>query len=65
MVDAMTPPPPPGWPAGRPLAISVSVMLEGWAEGSAAPQQLPRRGNNPLPLRRFFGMSKSMTGGNS
>ena len=33
MVDAMTPP--PGWPAGRPLAISVRVMLEGWAEGSA------------------------------
>lgn len=27
--------PPQGWPAGRPLAISVSVMLEGWAEGSA------------------------------
>lgn len=35
MVDAMTPPPPPGWPAVRPLAVSVSVMLEGWAEGSA------------------------------
>ena len=27
--------PPHGWPAGRPLAISVSVMLEGWAEGGA------------------------------
>ena len=27
--------PPQGWPAGRPLAISVSIMLEGWAEGSA------------------------------
>ncbi len=26
---------PQGWPAGRPLAISISVMLEGWAEGSA------------------------------
>lgn len=26
---------PPGWPVARPLAISVSVMLEGWAEGSA------------------------------
>jgi peptidoglycan/xylan/chitin deacetylase (PgdA/CDA1 family) len=26
---------PSGWPAGRPLAVSVSVMLEGWAEGSA------------------------------
>jgi len=26
---------PPGWPADKPLAISVSVMLEGWAEGSA------------------------------
>jgi peptidoglycan/xylan/chitin deacetylase (PgdA/CDA1 family) len=26
---------PPGWPAGRPLAISISVMLEGWAMGSA------------------------------
>ena len=26
---------PSGWPAGRPLAISVNVMLEGWAEGSA------------------------------
>ena len=24
-----------GWPAGKPLAISLSVMLEGWAEGSA------------------------------
>jgi len=23
------------WPAGRPLAVSLSVMLEGWAEGSA------------------------------
>ncbi|MGA9012626.1 MAG: polysaccharide deacetylase family protein [Acetobacteraceae bacterium] len=23
------------WPAGKPLAISLSVMLEGWAEGSA------------------------------
>jgi len=28
-------PVPGGWPAGRPLAVSVSVMLEGWAEGSA------------------------------
>ena len=27
--------PPHGWPAGRPLAISLSVMLEGWAEGGA------------------------------
>jgi peptidoglycan/xylan/chitin deacetylase (PgdA/CDA1 family) len=26
---------PPGWPSGRPLAISISVMLEGWAAGSA------------------------------
>ena len=26
---------PTGWPAARPLAVSVSVMLEGWAEGSA------------------------------
>lgn len=26
---------PPGWPTGRPLAVSVSVMLEGWQEGSA------------------------------
>lgn len=26
---------PPGWPSGRPLAVSVNVMLEGWAEGSA------------------------------
>jgi len=26
---------PPGWPSARPLAISISVMLEGWAEGSA------------------------------
>jgi len=24
-----------GWPADRPLAVSLSVMLEGWAEGSA------------------------------
>ena len=23
------------WPAGKPLAISLSVMLEGWADGSA------------------------------
>jgi peptidoglycan/xylan/chitin deacetylase (PgdA/CDA1 family) len=27
---------PRGWPAGRPLAVSLSVMLEGWTE-SAAP----------------------------
>ena len=26
---------PAGWPAGRPLAVSVNIMLEGWAEGSA------------------------------
>ncbi len=26
---------PPGWPADRPLAISVSVMLEGWTDDSA------------------------------
>jgi len=26
---------PAGWPARRPLAVSVAVMLEGWAEGSA------------------------------
>jgi hypothetical protein len=26
---------PAGWPKGRPLAISISVMLEGWADGSA------------------------------
>ena len=26
---------PSGWPADRPLAVSLSVMLEGWAEGSA------------------------------
>jgi peptidoglycan/xylan/chitin deacetylase (PgdA/CDA1 family) len=26
---------PKDWPAGRTLAVSVSVMLEGWAEGSA------------------------------
>ena len=26
---------PRGWPAGRPLAVSVSVMLEGWAEPDA------------------------------
>ena len=32
---ARSAPVPPGWPAGRPLAVSVSVMLEGWAEGSA------------------------------
>jgi peptidoglycan/xylan/chitin deacetylase (PgdA/CDA1 family) len=25
----------PGWPADRPLAISLSIMLEGWAEASA------------------------------
>ena len=28
-------PPLPGWPSERPLAVSLSVMLEGWAEGSA------------------------------
>jgi hypothetical protein len=26
---------PPGWPAARPLAVSVSVMLEGWAAPDA------------------------------
>src|SRR5690349_17687461 len=26
---------PAGWPADRPLAISLNVMLEGWADGSA------------------------------
>ena len=26
---------PPGWPTGRPLAVSVSVMLEGWAAPDA------------------------------
>ncbi len=26
---------PPGWPAGRSLAVSVSVMLEGWNDGAA------------------------------
>jgi peptidoglycan/xylan/chitin deacetylase (PgdA/CDA1 family) len=30
-----TVPVPTGWPDGRSLAVSVSVMLEGWAEGSA------------------------------
>jgi hypothetical protein len=25
----------PAWPADRPLAVSLNVMLEGWAEGSA------------------------------
>jgi hypothetical protein len=28
-------PPLPDWPSERPLAVSLSVMLEGWAEGSA------------------------------
>jgi hypothetical protein len=28
-------PPPKGWPADRPLAVSVSVMLEGWTDESA------------------------------
>jgi peptidoglycan/xylan/chitin deacetylase (PgdA/CDA1 family) len=32
MIETMVP---SGWPAQRPLAISMSVMLEGWAEGSA------------------------------
>src|SRR6187399_2996075 len=27
--------PPPGWPDGKPLALSVSVMLEGWTNDSA------------------------------
>ena len=26
---------PDGWPAGKPLAVSVNIMLEGWADGSA------------------------------
>ena len=26
---------PPGWPADRSLAVSVSVMLEGWSDGAA------------------------------
>ena len=26
---------PPGWPDGKPLALSVSVMLEGWTDNSA------------------------------
>ena len=26
---------PPGWPKGRTLAVSVSVMLEGWGDGAA------------------------------
>jgi len=31
----MSTPLPPEWPAGRGIAISVSVMLEGWSEGAA------------------------------
>lgn len=30
-----TAPPPAGWPQGRPLAVSVSVMLEGWTDDAA------------------------------
>src|SRR5215510_12410922 len=26
---------PPGWPDGKPLALSVSVMLEGWTDDAA------------------------------
>lgn len=26
---------PAGWPQARTLAVSVSVMLEGWSEGAA------------------------------
>jgi hypothetical protein len=37
---------PPGWPADRPLAISVSVMLEGWATPDA-----PGLGPMGNPLR--------------
>ena len=37
---------PTGWPARRDLAVSVSVMLEGWSEG-AAPGLGPM--GNPLP----------------
>src|SRR5215831_18983751 len=29
------PSPPAGWPADRPLALSVSVMLEGWTDDAA------------------------------
>ena len=29
------PPSPPGWPDGKPLALSISVMLEGWTDDSA------------------------------
>src|SRR5260370_2251772 len=28
-------PPPAGWPADKPLALSVSVMLEGWSDNAA------------------------------
>src|SRR5690242_20253835 len=28
-------PPPAGWPNGKPLALSVSVMLEGWTDDAA------------------------------
>jgi hypothetical protein len=34
-LEAAVTPPFAGWPADRPLAVSLNVMLEGWAEGSA------------------------------
>src|SRR5437763_1967968 len=38
--------PPAGWPAGKSLALSVSVMLEGWSDDSA-----PGLGPMGNPLR--------------
>lgn len=35
MNDMTTQPLPSGWPAGSSLAVSVSVMLEGWSDGAA------------------------------
>lgn len=47
---------PNGWPAGRSLAISVSVMLEGWTE-DAAPGIGPM--GNPLKAGVFDTQAKS------
>ncbi len=47
---------PPGWPEQRPLAVSVSIMLEGWAEG-AVPGIGPM--GNPLKAGVFDTQARS------
>jgi peptidoglycan/xylan/chitin deacetylase (PgdA/CDA1 family) len=47
---------PPGWPAGSPIALSVSVMLEGWTD-DAAPGIGPM--GNPLRAGVYDTQAKS------